>query len=161
MRRQERGADAILWVGARRPHRGCVKAGSRLDQNGFALVDTPAQRDACLLACIRRRATLAGAPHPKSGVYAIRHAPVLEHNLRATLAGGTLERYVAQTQALALISTGRKYCLATRGDWALEGAWLWRVKDWIDRRWIKRFAERRFRANSSVSPLRPLSSRVG
>jgi selenide,water dikinase len=84
-------------------------------------------------------ATLSGAAHPKSGVYAIRHASVLEHNLRATLAGGTLERYVPQKEALALISIGRKYCLATRGDWALEGEWLWRVKDWIDRRWIRRF----------------------
>ena len=29
--------------------------------------------------------------------------------------------------------------MASRGGWSLEGAWLWRAKDWIDRRFMERF----------------------
>ena len=132
--------DAILWVGGAAPQPWLRESGLRVDKNGFVLVDATLRSVTHPeVFAAGDSATLDGAAHPKSGVYAIRHAPVLEHNLRATLAGGTLERYVPQKEALALISIGRKYCLATRGDWALEGEWLWRVKDWIDRRWIRRF----------------------
>ena len=132
--------DAIVWVAGAAAQRWLRESGLQVDKNGFVLVDDTLRSVSHQeVFAAGDSATLAGAPHPKSGVYAIRHAPVLDRNLRATLAGGTLERYVAQKEALALITIGRKYCLAVRGGWALEGAWLWRVKDWIDRRWIKRF----------------------
>jgi selenide,water dikinase len=40
-----------------------------------------------------------------------------------------------------LISTGNKYAIASRGQWSYESAWLWLVKDWIDRRFMSRFNE--------------------
>lgn len=132
--------DAVVWVAGAAPQPWFRDSGLGLDADGFVLVD------ATLRSVTNREvfavgdsATLEITPHPKSGVYAIKHAPVLAHNLRASLSGGRLKRYVAQKNALALISIGRKYCLATRGRWTLEGEWLWRAKDWVDRRWIRRF----------------------
>ncbi|MBC7139671.1 MAG: selenide, water dikinase SelD [Defluviimonas sp.] len=86
-------------------------------------------------------AHLAHAPRPKAGVFAVREAPVLLHNLRALLAGmGTLRRYRPQRDYLKLISAGSRHAVADRFGLPLDGAWLWRWKDRIDRRFMARFA---------------------
>ena len=80
-------------------------------------------------------ATLRAAPHAKSGVYAVRHAEVLAHNLR----GGGLRRYVPQRRALALISCGARHAIVDWGGLSAEGAWAWTWKDRLDRRWVEQF----------------------
>ena len=85
-------------------------------------------------------ASMIDHPRPKSGVFAVRAGPPLAANLRAALAGWPLRRHVPQTHALALISTGDRYAIATRGRWTVAGAWVWQWKNWIDRRFIRRYA---------------------
>lgn len=132
--------DAVVWVTGAAPLPWFRETGLGLDNDGFVLVDAMLRSVTNQeVFAVGDNATLETAPHPKSGVYAIRQAPVLANNLRASFSGGRLKRYEPQKDALALISIGRKYCLATRGHWTLEGEWLWRAKDWIDRRWIERF----------------------
>ena len=78
---------------------------------------------------------------PKSGVYAVRQGPVLAENLARLAAGRPLRPYRPQPLTLALISSGDRNAVASWGRLALEGGWVWGVKDWIDRRWMRKYQE--------------------
>ena len=38
------------------------------------------------------------------------------------------------------VSTGERRAIGTRNGLVFEGAWVWRWKDWIDRRFMRKFA---------------------
>ena len=84
-------------------------------------------------------ATLRESPHPKSGVYAVRHGEALTANLRHLFSGQPLEPYLPQTNALLLLTCGARYAVAQRGDWSAQGRSLWWLKNRIDRRWMASF----------------------
>lgn len=76
---------------------------------------------------------------PKSGVYAVRAGSVLAENLRAFCDGRSLRNWTPQARALYLVSTGDRHALALWGPWSWSGSWVWRWKDRIDRRFMRRF----------------------
>lgn len=86
-------------------------------------------------------AHLSHAPRPKAGVYAVRAAPVLAANLKAALAGGRMRAFHPQRDYLKLISLGDRRALADRSGLRMGGAWLWRWKDRIDRRFMAMFED--------------------
>ena len=139
--RGEREAfDLVLWTAGAAAVPWLRQSGLQTDEAGFVLVDQ-ALRSVSHPEVFAAGdcATLRDARHPKSGVYAVRHAPVLLENLRNTVVGKTLASYRPQARQLALLSCGGKYAIASRGGWSAEGAWAWRWKDWLDRRWIAQF----------------------
>jgi selenide,water dikinase len=79
------------------------------------------------------------SPREKAGVYAVRAGPPLADNLRRRARGEALKPWHPQRRHLALISTGERYAVASRGVFKAEGAWLWTLKDWIDRRWMRQW----------------------
>ena len=76
---------------------------------------------------------------PKSGVYAVREGPVLARNLHAWLEKRSMAPYRPQASALALLMTGTRNAVASRRHTAFHGPAVWRLKDWIDRRWMRKF----------------------
>ncbi len=136
------GFDEALWVTEAAAAPWLAETGLALDLNGFVETDeylrSPA--DAAVFAA-GDIAAMRGHPRDKSGVYAVRAGPRLAENLRRALVGRALRRAVPQRRALALIGTGDGRAVASRGGFAVEGAWLWRLKQGIDRRWMRGYAE--------------------
>lgn len=84
-------------------------------------------------------AELIFSPRPKAGVFAVREAPILYHNLRAALLGNHPKPFRPQKSYLKLVSTGGKGAVADKAGLRLDGAWLWRWKDRIDRKFMRQF----------------------
>lgn len=132
--------DEIVWVTQAGPASWLADTGLALDSQGFLAVDD----------CLRSRSSpyvfAAGdiaslrTPLEKAGVFAVRMARPLADNLRRTLRGEPLKPYRPQKHWLALLATGDQYAVASRGAWAAQGRWVWRWKDWIDRRFMRRYA---------------------
>jgi selenide,water dikinase len=76
---------------------------------------------------------------PRAGVYAVRQGPILERNLRAHLDGRPLTRYRPQRDFLSLLYLGQGRALASKWGAAFAGPSLFRLKDWIDRRFMVLF----------------------
>lgn len=80
-------------------------------------------------------------PRPKSGVYAVRQGPTLAENLRRFATGRRLRRFRAQRHAMAIVGLGVSKAVASRGKYHASGAWVWSMKKWIDRRFMRKFSE--------------------
>ncbi len=133
-------ADDILWATEAHAPDWLKATGLPLDEAGFLRVGATLQAEG------RNDIFAAGdvtaftpKPLPKSGVYAVRTGPVLADNIARTLTGQSLTRYKPQREALYLISTGEGEAIGTRNGLVFGGAWAWRWKDRIDRRFMERF----------------------
>jgi NADH dehydrogenase FAD-containing subunit len=132
--------DAVLAATGVRPPAWLTTSGLALAADGFVAVGD-GQRS------ISHADVFAGgdvasrvdAPHGKSGVYAVRAGPVLSDNLRRALAGEPLRPYRPQRRTLYLLATGPRRAIVSWGGFAAEGAWAWRWKDRIDRRFMRQY----------------------
>ena len=126
-------AAAPSWLGA---------TGLDLDAAGFIRVhDTLQSTTHPDVFAAGDIASFAGEGLPKSGVYAVRQGPVLTDNIHRRLVGRPSRRYRPQRRTLALISTGKRHAVASYGALALAGDWVWSWKDWIDRRWMRKYQD--------------------
>ncbi|MGB5324771.1 MAG: selenide, water dikinase SelD [Pseudomonadales bacterium] len=133
--------ELVIWALPAAAHAWLRETGLALDQSGF----------------IQLAYTLQSTSHPnvfaagdsaslpqavaKSGVYAVRQGPVLAANLRRIAAGESLRTYKPQRRFLSLISGGDQRAVASWGPLCLSGPAMWRFKNFIDQRWMKRYRD--------------------
>lgn len=86
-------------------------------------------------------ATIVDDPRPKSGVFAVRMAKPLLNNLRAYILGTPLRPYRPQRHFLSLIGAGAGEAVASRKWLAWRGRAWWRLKEHIDRKFMRKFEE--------------------
>jgi len=134
-------ADAVIWVTTAAAPGWLRAAGLAVDERGFMRVDEFLQSPSHEGLFAAGDVAALPEPRPKSGVFAVRQGPVLTHNLRACATGCNLRPYRPQRRFLGLISTGDQYAVASYGEYSYESAWLWTLKDWIDRRFMRKFNE--------------------
>jgi NADH dehydrogenase FAD-containing subunit len=134
-------ADCIIAASGARPPVWLSNSKLRLDADGFVAVvgdhrsvshfDVFAAGDVC------RR---IDRDMERSGVHAVRAGPVLAHNVLATLAGRATAAYTPRRNSLYLLATRPGHAVVSWGRWSGQGAWVWRWKDWIDRRFIRKYS---------------------
>ena len=134
------GADAVIWATGAAPPPSLRSAGLATDAAGFVAVNHLLQSVSHAEVFVAGdAASMSGQARPKSGVYAVRQGPPLAANLVSALRGAALVAYRPQERTLALIATGDGRAVLSWGGFALQGAWLWRWKDRIDRRFMARY----------------------
>ena len=135
-------AELVVWATGAEGLPFLTASGLATDERGFVRVDDHLR---CVTApevfavgdCARMESHPA---MPRAGVFAVRQGPIVEENLRRSLRGRSLLRYRPQSEFLSLLSTGDgRAAMSYRGLAAHGPAW-WRLKDWIDRRFIEKYA---------------------
>jgi selenide, water dikinase len=135
-------ADEIIWVTRAGGAAWLQSTGLALDAEGFIQVQDTLQTvtDPAIYAA-GDIASMVNYPLEKAGVFAVRQGKPLTENLRRAVQGTALQAYRPQTSWLALISTGDKYAVASRGALGFAGAKVWQWKDWIDRCFMAKFQD--------------------
>jgi selenide,water dikinase len=149
-------ADEMVWVTQAGGAPWLRETGLTLDDQGFIRVgDTLQSESDPSIFAAGDCTSLIDQPLEKAGVFAVRMGSPLAENLRRSVLRQPLLRYHPQRRWLALISTGDRHAIASRGRLCAHGDWVWRWKDWIDRRFMRRF--------NQLAPMaaNAASSRVG
>ena len=104
---------------------GCVKVSDTLQSTNTPNVF------ACGDIC-----EVQGHWRPKAGVFAVRAGPPLTRNIVNYVLKQPLESWHPQDQFLGILRTGKTSAVASRGPLAIEGEYLWTLKDHIDRKFM-------------------------
>ena len=135
--------DECIWCTSAAPQAWLqTETSLELDSGGFiAVQDTLESTNTHDIFAAGDVATVLNHIRPKAGVFAVRQGMPLAKNLRRRLRGEPVQPFIPQKEFLGLISTGDKYAVASRGCWSFSGAYLWYIKDWIDKTWMKKYQE--------------------
>ena len=146
--------DYLLWATEASAPDWPKTAGLDVDEHGFIVVNNHLQSTSHpFVFAAGDVASMRLHPRPKSGVFAVRQGLPLARNLRAAVLGEWKESknapnakraipfvpYTPQRRFLSLISAGNRFAIASRGRWSVKGKWVWKWKDWIDRRWMRQY----------------------
>jgi len=84
--------------------------------------------------------TIQGENLARAGVYAVRQNPVLLHNLSAALEDKPLLRFdPGNPEFLLILNMGDGTAVFRKGEWIFKGKPAFWIKDFIDRRFMRKF----------------------
>lgn len=145
--------DDLLWCTAAAAPLWPKAAGIDIDKRGFIATSATLQSISHPnVFATGDIGTQVDTPSAKAGVFAVRQAPVLFHNLRASVLGQSLKNYVPQKDFLSLVSTGSQYAIGSRSGMTFSGRWVWRWKHAIDQAFMNKFIHLPQRTMSSPKP---------
>ena len=130
------------------------------DDSGFLLVDEyHLCKGVSYVFAVGDICSRPGSALQRSGVHAVRAGPILADNLQrlaaaltcdshdSSVSKGTigvaakrhLRAFKPRKNNLYLISMGAGWAILNWGRLTISGSWVWKIKDYIDRQFIKRF----------------------
>ncbi|MEA5512111.1 selenide, water dikinase SelD [Crocosphaera sp. UHCC 0190] len=132
--------DIVFWVTQASAPEWIKASGLTTNKKGFILVNNYLQ-SVCHshIFAAGDIATIEHYMRPKAGVFAVRQGKPLFENLQRIILGKSLKAYYPQNYYLSLIGTGNKKAIASWGYLGLEAAFLWKWKDYIDRKFMNQF----------------------
>lgn len=130
------------------------------DADGSIIVDADlaSPGSPCVFAagdCIAFRGTAL----PRVGVYAVRQAPVLFHNLIATLEGRPRADFTPQGRYLTIANLGDDTGLAVRGALCSQGRLAWRLKNAIDASFLAQYRPKHALSSVDTDLVEPTRSK--
>lgn len=133
-------ADCVIWATGAAPPPVLSKLNLQSDDRGFVATHKTLQSlsDKRIFA-VGDAGTVIESPTAKAGVYAVRQSPVLWHNLRALARNEPLHEFHGQKEFLKLLNTGDGKALLEYHFLSVHARWCWRLKTWIDKRFVKEF----------------------
>ena len=130
----------LLAMGAQAPQ-WLAGSGLALDSAGFLAVDMYQRSTShSRVFAAGDVSTRMDRPLARSGIYASRAGAALAHNLAAVVAGSALTPHQPPATTLNLLLCGGHYAVASWRGFSAQGWWVWLLKNWIDRRFVARFA---------------------
>ena len=88
----------------------------------------------------------------KAGVYAVKQGPILYKNLRSKILKSRFSSYKPQKYYLSLIGDGQKEAIASWGPISFRSKWAWKLKRYIDEKFIKKYNDLPFMKMESFKP---------
>jgi pyridine nucleotide-disulfide oxidoreductase family protein len=133
-------ASNIFWVTQATAPSWIKESHLKTDAHGFILVaDTLQSISHPHIFAAGDIATMVNHKRPKAGVFAVRQGQPLFNNWQNTLTQKPLQSYVPQDKYLALIGTGDQKAIASWDSLGWRSALFWRLKDYIDRKFMNQF----------------------
>jgi selenide,water dikinase len=134
-------SDLAIWLTGAQGAPLLAASGLPTDPRGFLWIDDRLRSTADpRVFAVGDCGTLASRPAtPKAGVYAVREAPILWRNLLATARGQPLTAYDPQRGFLSILNTCDGRALLRYKGLISWSRWAWRLKDRIDRGFMRRY----------------------
>jgi len=140
--------DTLFWCTNARAGHWLKETGLAVDAEGFIVVNQHLQSSSHdFVFAAGDIAQQEGFLRPRAGVFAVRQGATLFVNLRRALLKQALKSFRPQRTFLSLLAGGEQYGLGCRPGShfpSVNGRWVWRWKDRIDRRFMDLFSELSF-----------------
>ncbi len=133
--------DASVWATFAQPQDFIARSDFAHAPDGFIAVDQMQRSTShATIFAVGDCASRVGMPTlVKAGVVPVRQGPWLHAQLCAALNGQKTKPFVNKKTALALLALGGKTAVGYKGGVTFSGDWVWTWKDWIDRRFMRKY----------------------